>query len=148
MILFLSKYLNNIDKKGRISIPAAFRSVITSQGSGSLVLYPSIKNLCIEGCSMKKLESMSKIIANLDPYSEERDAFETIILGQSTEVSFDNEGRIIIPKFLSQHAELSTQAVFVGKGEVFEIWNPQDFEQHLDKARSIAKANKSILKNL
>jgi MraZ protein len=148
MILFLSKYLNNIDKKGRVSIPAAFRSVITEQSTGSLVLYPSIKNLCIEGCNLAKLEHMSKIIANLDPYSEERDAFETIILGESTQLSLDNEGRIIIPKFLSQYAKLSQQAVFVGKGEVFEIWNPENFEQHLDKAKSIAKANKSILKNL
>jgi MraZ protein len=148
MIFFLSKYLNNIDKKCRISVPAAFRSVITAQSSGGLVLYPSIKNSCIEACSLNRLEHMSKVIANLDPYSEERDAFETIILGESTQISFDNEGRIIIPKFLTEYAHISEQAMFVGKGEVFEIWNPQIFEEHLSKAKEIAKANKNILKNL
>jgi MraZ protein len=148
MILFLSKYLNNIDKKGRISVPAAFRSIISAQSPNGLVLYPSIKNPCIEACCLSRLEHMTKIIASLDPYSEERDAFETVILGESTQISFDNEGRIILPKFLAEYGNISEQATFVGKGEVFEIWNPKTFEDHLDKAKSIAKANKNILKNL
>jgi MraZ protein len=148
MILFLSKYLNNIDKKGRVSVPANFRSVISSQSQGGLVLYPSIKNNCIEGCALTRLEHMSKVIANLDPYSEERDAFETVILGESTQVPFDNEGRIILPKILAEYANISNQAMFVGKGEVFEIWHPSKFSEHLDKAKAVAKANKNILKNL
>jgi len=148
MMLFISKYLNNIDKKGRVSVPALFRTNLTAERQGGLVLYPSIKNACVEGCSMSRLEHMSKLISSLDPYSEERDAFETIILGQSTPMPMDPEGRIIIPKFLLQTANVTEQAVFVGKGEVFEIWNPAAFDEHLEKAKAVAKTNKNVLKNV
>jgi len=148
MSLFLSKYPGNIDKKGRISVPVSFRSIILAEKPNTLVLYPSIKNSCIEACSFKRLEHMSKVIATLDPYSEERDAFETIVFGQSVQLIFDREGRIIIPRFLNEYAGIKDQAIFVGKGEVFEIWETSNFEKHLNKAKSTAVTNKNVLKNL
>jgi len=148
MSLFLSKYSGNIDKKGRISVPVSFRSIVLAEKPNTLVLYPSIKSSCIEACSFKRLEHMSKVIATLDPYSEERDAFETIVFGQSVQLSFDGEGRIIIPKFLNEYAGIEDQVMFVGKGDVFEVWEPAGFEEHLNKARNTAIANKNVLKNL
>ena len=149
MILFISKYVNNLDAKGRVSVPAAFRANLVAQGQSSIVLYPSIKNPCIEGCSITRLEHLAKLIANLDPYSEERDAFEAIILGESHQLSFDNhEGRIVLPKELISCSELSSKVVFVGKGEVFEIWDCDAFEKYMNKAKNIAIANKGMLKNL
>lgn len=146
MQIFLSKYLNNIDKKGRISIPPNYRMILNNQNG--LIIYPSIKHKCLEACSVHRLEELSKIIQNLDPYSEERDAFETIILGESVNLSFDKEGRVIIPKTLSEYANLSDKGYFVGKGLVFEIWNPDDFDQYLVKASEVAKNNRHMLKNI
>jgi hypothetical protein len=48
MILFLSKYLNDIDKKGRTLAPISFCSIVAKQGTEILAPYPSIKNLCTE----------------------------------------------------------------------------------------------------
>lgn len=148
MSLFLSKYPGNIDKKGRISVPVSFRSIILAEKPNTLVLYPSIKSSCIEACSFKRLEHMGKVIATLDPYSEERDAFETIVFGQSVQLAFDGEGRIVIPKFLNEYAGIKDQVIFIGKGEVFEIWETSSFDKYLNKAKSTAIANKNVLKNL
>jgi len=145
--IFLSKYINKIDKKGRVSVPAGYRSVLASERFNGVVVYPSFKNRCIEACSMSRLEELSKIIQNLDPYSEERDAFETIILGEAVQVQFDNEGRVILPSYLMEQVGISEQACFVGKGLVFEIWHPEYFDQHLSAVREIAKVNKLVLKN-
>ncbi len=147
MNIFLSKYINKIDKKGRVSVPAGYRSVLASERFNGVVVYPSFKNRCIEACSMSRLEELSKIIQNLDPYSEERDAFETIILGEAVQVQFDNEGRVILPSYLMEQVGISEQACFVGKGLVFEIWHPEYFDQHLSAVREIAKVNKLVLKN-
>lgn len=143
--VFLSKYVNNIDKKGRVSVPAGYR--IALSGQTGIIAYPSIKHPCIEACGTDRLETLSKIIQNLDPYSEERDAFETVILGESSWLSLDSEGRIIIPKSLMDYANLSNQVCFIGKGLVFEIWNPEAAEEHLAKARLIAQNNRNLLKN-
>lgn len=146
MQIFLSKYLNKIDKKGRVSIPPNYRMILNNQNG--LIIYPSIKHKCLEACSVNRLEELSKIIQNLDPYSEERDAFETIILGESVHLPFDKEGRTIIPKSLADYANLSDRGYFVGKGLVFEIWNPSDFDKYLSKASEVAKNNRHMLKNI
>lgn len=148
--MFLSKYLNNIDKKGRVSVPSTYRSVITSKEDGAAIIiaYPSIKNRCIEACAIERLEELTSIIQNLDPYSEERDAFESIILGESRELNIDSEGRIIIPKNLMEYANIEDQVCFIGKGLVFEIWQPVAAEEHLSKARLIAQNNRNLLKNI
>lgn len=148
MNIFLSKYINNLDKKGRVSIPASYRLALSSQSFNGIIAYPSFRNKCIEACSLKRLEELSQIIQTLDPYSEERDAFETIILGEAIQLSFDSEGRVILPKSLIDHADISDQACFVGKGLVFEIWQPQNFEMYLSSARQIAQSNRLTLKNI
>lgn len=146
MQIFLSKYLNSIDKKGRISVPSSYRMVLG--GQPGLIIYPSIKHKCLEACSIARLEELSKIIQNLDPYSEERDAFETTILAESVHLTFDSEGRIVLPKSLVDYADLSDKACFVGKGLVFEIWNPVKFDSYLAKAQEIAKNSRNLLKNM
>ncbi len=147
MNIFLSRYENKIDKKGRVSVPASYRTTLASENFNGIVIYPSFKNNCIEACSMSRLENLSKIIQNLDPYSEERDAFETIVLGEATQLQFDADGRVTVPAHFTAEAEITNKAIFVGKGDVFEIWAPESFAQHLSAARKIAKGNRLILKN-
>jgi len=148
MKIFLSKYVNGIDKKGRVSVPAGYRLVIADQAFNGIVAYPSFRNECIEACSLIHVEQLSKSIEKLDPYSEERDAFETILLGEAVQLPFDTEGRIILPKLLLEHAKISDQVCFVGKGSIFEIWQPALFEQHLLMARKIVQAHRLTLKNV
>lgn len=147
MNIFLSKYINKIDKKGRVSVPADYRVAFAKERFNGVVVYPSFKNNCIEVCSMSRLEELSKIIQNLDPFSEERDAFETVVLGEAAQLQFDSEGRVILPSYLTEKVDISSQACFVGKGLVFEIWNPELFDKHLESARKIAQGNRLILKN-
>jgi len=148
MNIFLSKYINNIDAKGRVSVPPLFRVVLQNEEFNGIIAYPSFRNKCIEACSISRLKQLSEIIQDLDPYSEERDAFETIILGEAIQLPFDKEGRVILSKSLMDHAGISNQASFVGKGQVFEIWQPQSFENYLTTAKQMAQNNRLTLKNI
>lgn len=148
MSIFLSKYINNLDKKGRVSIPAGYRSILEEQAFKGVIAYPSFRNKCVEACSIKRLEELSQIIQTLDPYSEERDAFETIILGEAVQLTLDSEGRVVLPKALVEHANITEQVCFVGKGLIFEMWCPQNFEVYLAAARKIAQDNRLTLKNI
>ncbi len=148
MGIFLSKIINKVDKKGRVTIPSTYRNILNSEDFSGIIVYPSIKNECIEACSMSRLVELSIIIQNLDPYSDERDAFETIVLGGSVQLPFDNEGRVILPQTLLDDAGISSQACFVGKGLVFEIWEPSKFDKHQEVSRDIATKNRAILKNV
>ncbi|MFN5351148.1 MAG: division/cell wall cluster transcriptional repressor MraZ [Alphaproteobacteria bacterium] len=150
MALFLSTFENKIDKKGRVSVPASFRASIAkspnSENFNGIIVYPSFVNESIEACGFDRIEQISKSIDNLDPYSEERDAFAATILGDSVQLSFDNEGRVIIPENLLKIANLEDTAIFVGKGQNFEIWHPSKYKSYIEKARIIAKEKRGILK--
>jgi MraZ protein len=148
MNIFLSKYVNNIDKKGRVSVPVNFRQALAGEVFNGLIAYPSFRKQCIEVCSLKRLEELSQMIQTLDPYSDERDAFETMILAEAVQLPFDGEGRVVLPKSLIDHAGISDQVCFVGKGLIFEIWQPKNFEGHLSSAREIAQNNRLTLKNI
>lgn len=148
MSLFLSRYVNSIDKKGRVSVPSNYRQTSSNESFSGVVVYPSIRNSCLEACSIDRLKDLAEMIYNLDPYSEERDAFETIILGEAVQLSFDKEGRVSLPKNLIEFANLESSVCFVGKGKVFEIWKPEIFETHLKEAKEIAVKNRLLLKNL
>jgi MraZ protein len=135
-----------VDKKGRVSVPAPFRTVLAHQHFNGIVAYASFVNPCIEACGMDRIEQLSASIDTLDPYSEERDAFATTILGGSTQLAFDGEGRVLLPEGLIQDAGIKSQVVFVGKGATFEIWNPERFEEYANKAREIAKEQRAALR--
>lgn len=147
MALFLSNYTNKIDKKGRVSVPAQFRNVLNNNSAFSgVIAYSSFINQCIEACGMERIEHINKSIDYLDPYSDERDAFATAILGESVQLSFDPEGRICLPETLIEYAELDEQACFVGKGLTFEIWHPNKFEIYAKGARELAKNKRAALR--
>lgn len=146
MALFLSNYTNKIDKKGRISVPANFRNTLLHLPFQGIVVYPSFVNNCIEACGIDRIEQLSESIDTLDPFSEERDAFATAILGDSVQLPFDGEGRVMLPAHLIEMIDITEKAAFVGKGKTFEIWNPEAYEEYANNARSIARKQRGHLR--
>ena len=138
-MLFLSTYHNRIDKKGRVSVPASFRGALTGQDFAGIVAYASLMHPAIEACGMDRIKKINGRIELLDPFSEERDAFAATIFGESVQLAFDGEGRVMLPESLIESASLKEQAVFIGKGETFEIWEPKAFEAHVTRARELAR---------
>lgn len=146
MALFLSTFEKQIDKKGRVSVPAPFRAALQGQHFGGIIAYASFVNGCIEACGMDRIEQLHQRIEALDPFSEERDAFATAILGGSQQLSFDGEGRVILPETLLKQAGITEKAIFVGKGATFEIWEPEAFAKHERDARELAKQRRMSLR--
>lgn len=138
-MLFFSSYQNRIDKKGRISVPASFRAVLAKQNFNGIIAYQSLRNPCIEGCGMQRFDKMNERIEALDPFSEEREAFADTLFGQSVQLSFDSEGRVTLPEHLLQAAHITEEALFVGKGEIFEIWQPDAYKAHSEQARALVR---------
>lgn len=145
-MLFLSTYINKIDSKGRVSVPSSFRALLTQRDFAGVIAYQSISNQCIEACSFERMLHLSNSIDELDPYSDERDAFATIILGGSVKLPFDGEGRIIVPENLIEFAKLGEKACFVGKGQTFEIWHPDQFQEHYEKSKTMAQQKRQLLR--
>ncbi|MGH7013109.1 MAG: division/cell wall cluster transcriptional repressor MraZ [Stellaceae bacterium] len=135
MAVFLSTYVNKIDRKGRISVPAAFRAALAPTGSKGIVAYRAVKLTAIEVSGLDRAENLSRRIDRLPELSDERDALSAI-LGELRPLDFDGEGRIVLPADLARHADLSGTAVFVGCGPTFQIWEPERFRRHQEEMRA------------
>lgn len=144
--LFLSTYNNKIDSKGRVSMPASFRDLITKENNTNVVIYKSLSKICLEGCINSHIEKLQAAMENFDPFSPEKDAFETAIFSDSVSLEIDKDGRVNIPKKYIQFAQITTIALFVGKGKTFEIWNPDEYEVYSKKCREFAIKNAKLIK--
>ena len=123
--MFLSSYENKIDKKGRVSVPAAFRSHLTTQGYSGFISYPSFSNPALECCTQERIEKLSNSIDTLNPFEEKRDYFATSVLSESSNLIFDTEGRVQFSKKLLDYAKIKNDILFVGLGKTFQVWNPK-----------------------
>ena len=144
--MFLSSHENKLDKKGRVSVPASFRSYLTSMGYNWFIAYPSFSSESLEACSQDRIEKISNAIDSLNPFEEKRDFFATSILSESTSLQFDTEGRVLLPSNLLNHAKITSNILFVGLGKTFQIWSPKIFEKFKITARKKAFQNRSSLK--
>ena len=124
MDLFVSKFLNNVDKKGRISFPSLFRNVLSKDNKNEIILYKSLKHNAIEGCDSNRINEIAKRINKLDIFSDDQDDFSTSIFSEIIPTNIDKEGRFLIPDSLKEYANISSQAIFFGQGYFFKSGNP------------------------
>ena len=144
--MFLSSYENKLDKKGRVCVPATFRSHLNSMGYNGFITYPSFNHSALEACSQDRIEKLSNTIDSLNPFEEKRDYFATSILSESVNLQFDTEGRVSLTDKLLNHAKIKKNILFVGLGKTFQIWEPNLFEKFSLEARKKAFKNRSNLK--
>lgn len=144
--MFISTFENRLDKKGRVSVPATFRSHLSSLGYNGVVCYPSFTNLSIEFCPQSRIEKIMETIDNLNPFEENRDVFSTSILANSHQLNFDTEGRVTLTEKLIKHTDVKEKVLFVGQGKTFQMWEPLQFKKFSDEARKKAKSERSSLK--
>ena len=135
-----------MDGKGRLAIPTKYREplmercggrlVVTADPSGCLLLYPFADWEPIE----KKLNALS----SFNPVSRK---LQRILVGSASDVELDGSGRILLPPMLRKHAKLDKEAVLVGQGNKFEIWNEPDWQVQYEAAGELPEMLNTALQN-
>ena len=145
MAVFLSTFANKVDRKGRVSVPATFRAALEQEKSSGVILYPSFKHPCLEGCGDERIEQIAASIDALDQFSEEAENLNTI-LADSVRLTVDGDGRVMLPKDLIDFASIGETAMFVGQGKSFQVWEPKAYEAHRAEARERARRSGATLR--
>ncbi len=146
MGLFLSSYENRLDTKGRISVPASFRSSLNNENFAGVVLFRSFTHNCIEGLSMSRMEKIANATDKMGVFDNDLDDLSAMVFADARPLQFDVTGRIVIPNDLLKHANISDTALFVGRGNSFQIWNPVDFKNAQQKSLSKLRNARPTLK--
>ncbi len=159
---FLGTHQNRLDAKGRVSVPAAFRASLrllagqasaagasaagaSAAGGMSLVLRPSHKHACIEAWPLPMFQALAAPLERLDMFSESHDDMAAALYADAFPIEADREGRIILPESLVLHANLADTVVFMGLGQIFQIWEPAGAARRREEARERARARSLTL---
>jgi len=142
---FVSNTTLRLDSKGRVSIPASFRSVLSRDGFDGLYCYPALDLPAIDAGGNALMAEIEALIARFAPYSEEREQFAAALYGTSETLKIDGEGRVILTEPLKVHAGIKDAVAFVGLGHKFQIWEPDRFRAQLAEAKDKVRALKQQL---
>ena len=133
---FVSTFTNKIDAKGRVSVPAPFRAVLQRDAySGGIYCYPSLDAPALDAGGERLAQKIDGLLSGLPDYSDERDELSVALYGEVQILTLDGDGRISLPQSLRDHAKLTSQVTFVGLGEKFQIWSPEEFDARHKRAR-------------
>ena len=140
MAVFIGTFENKIDRKGRVSVPAPFRLTLAGQSFQGIVAFRSYRAAAIEACGIDFMERLNDSMTSLDFFSDAQDDLAATIFADSQQLPFDGDGRIILPGQLAEHAGIVERVAFVGKGPIFQIWQPDALERYKEEARARAKS--------
>ncbi len=138
--MFIGTFENKVDRKGRVSVPATFRSALQGQAFHGIIAFRSYRAQAIEACGMDFMHKLNDSVSNLDLFSDTHDDLATTIFADSHSLALDGDGRVMMPAELAEHAGITDKAAFVGKGPIFQIWEPGRLQAHKDEARDRARS--------
>ena len=123
-VKYLGSYQYQLDEKGRVSLPAAFRREAADQSFVLIQAYPPALSLYPEGEWLQVEERLRDLIK----HQPEARMYVLSVIANAVEVVPDSQGRILIPGRLKEAAELEGQVMLVGAIDKVEIWNPAKFQ--------------------
>jgi MraZ protein len=123
--MFIGEYQHTLDDKGRLAVPAKFRSdldkgvVLTRELDHCLSLYP-INEWELRATELSKIKTVHS-----DPRS-----FVRSQLSGAMDLKLDAQGRVMIPDYLRNYAGVKKDVVVIGLYNHLEIWDKETWEKY------------------
>ncbi len=137
--MFQGEFSNNMDDKGRVSIPAAFRDVLKNcHAENQLIITRTPHYRCLVAYPKREWNRLLKRIAAKQPSKALR-AYKHIVISSAQEYVPDRQGRVLLSPALREYASLSRSVQFAGDGDTFEIWDRDSWSRQLEEDLLLAQ---------
>jgi len=113
-----------LDAKGRLAVPTRYRERIAARCDGQLVITLD-KDHCLLIYPLPDWEEIERKLVRLPSLQKRTREMQRIMLGYATEVDIDSAGRILLSRELREVAGLERQAMLIGQGHKFELWDEE-----------------------
>lgn len=131
--MLIGEFRHIIDDKKRVSLPASFRKEI-----GKKIVITKGLDSCLLVYKLADWQKVLTKIENLSMASGGARSFTRFILGSAFEVDLDAMGRILIPDYLKDFADLKSRVVIVGLNDRIEVWDEKKWKENIDKVEKQA----------
>lgn len=132
--MFIGEYKHTVDDKNRISLPMKFR-----QALGKKVVVTRGLDNCLFLYTHKAWQEKSPEIAKLGWQADAR-GFSRFMFSGAVEIGVDSMGRILLPDYLREFADLRSPVIIAGVHDRIELWNEKRWSTY--KKRIEAEAEK------
>lgn len=117
--MLIGEYTHTIDEKNRVSLPSKFRSLMGKK----IIITPGLDQ-CLFAFTVSEWQRIAeKLSENSSMLSSDMRSFTRYMFGGASEAEIDNIGRILVPDFLRERANLKSKVVLIGVQNRVEIWN-------------------------
>jgi MraZ protein len=125
--------VNNItlDAKGRMAMPTRYRERLHERCTGQLVVTVD-RDHCLLMYPLPEWEEIERKLVRLPSLNKQARRLQRLLIGHATECQLDANGRVLLPPPLREFASLNRQAVLIGQGNKFELWDEQIWNERRD----------------
>src|SRR3989344_4454949 len=123
--MLIGEYLHTLDSKKRISLPAKFRKEV-----GRKVVVTRGLDACLFMFPVKAWEKIAAKLADLPVGQADTRGMSRFLLSGAVETDVDGAGRILIPEYQKDFADLKSRVVLAGVSDRVEIWNEKTWEEY------------------
>jgi MraZ protein len=131
--MFRGRYEHTIDSKGRVSLPAKYRELLSSNYNDRLII--TNFDSCLVAYPYDEWVKLEENFRQLSILDEEVQSFMHYFISGATECTIDKLGRMLIPPTLRKHAALEREIVFVGMITRIQIWDKGRWEKTFTEAQ-------------
>jgi len=131
--MFRGRFEYSIDAKGRLSIPAKFREVLSTSYDPRLIV--TNFDQCLWAYPVAEWLELERKVGALPQFLDEVKALQRVFVSAATECPIDKHGRILLPPSLKAYAGLDKDVVVVGMTRRIEIWSSERWEKVFKEAQ-------------
>lgn len=129
--MFRGHFMHSVDAKGRISLPARFRDLMSGSGDARTVLAPAPFDPCLHLYPLRAWEAFEAKVTELPSLGRHAVRFRRLYVSAAVECELDASGRVLVPPHLREHSRLDKDAVWAGMGPFLELWSKAQWDRAL-----------------
>ncbi|MDZ4664243.1 MAG: division/cell wall cluster transcriptional repressor MraZ [Bacteroidota bacterium] len=148
MASLIGEYDCKVDAKGRFMFPVDLRKQMDSVFDKGFVINRNLHQKCLVLYPISEWNRLNNKLSKLNRLIKANDVFVRRFTGGATNSDADSSGRLLIPKSLTQHAEIKSDIKVLGSNNVIEIWDKALYEEFLNQDVNIEQLAQDVLGGL
>ncbi len=132
-----------LDAKGRMVMPTRYRERIQERSEGQLVVTVD-RDQCLLIYPLTDWEEIERRLMALPTLNDQSRRLQRLMVGHATDVTLDGHGRLLLAPKLREFAHLERNAVLIGQGNRFELWDEARWDLRRDEWLNAEEASVSL----
>jgi len=132
--MFRGRFAHTIDTKGRVSIPSGFRMELQRRSERAPVLTNAYQ--CLSLYPFEDWNRFEERLIGRSTVDTNFESFRRFLISGASECPIDNQGRLLIPPYLREHADLNKEIAIAGVGDHIEFWDKARFDAEITRTQA------------